>query len=284
MCYLLLGNISALISDDHVEPLAKACIRVYLPDGQYPTGYDPKRNIFTGPGQLSAAEVDAKRERLLAETRLDEKGNFTVGWELVHLFTEPLELDICLDQMPEQVTGMELQYHLGTLTPHWKFSGQRYVAAYAYVIPAESWNEIRAIYGTWVIAGTIKRNYARAGQTQFRVEVYNAGNQRLLARAETDEQGRYQLRFSRQPRGGTTAPVETGPDVYFKIYRNDQLLWGEATQVAARPGRRAIPACSVVDILLPLPGKPVANGKTRPTPGWLSNWTVKGRKSTVVSY
>lgn len=163
MCYLLIGNISALISDDHVEPLAQARIRVYLPDGRYPIGYNPKKNVFNGPGQLSSTEISAKRGRLLAEVRLDERGNFTMGWEQLHLFTEPLELDICLDGMPEQRRGAERHYHLGTLTPHWKYSGQRYVAAYAYVVPAESWNTMRAIYGTGVSAGTIKSNYTTIG-------------------------------------------------------------------------------------------------------------------------
>jgi hypothetical protein len=287
MCYLLIGNISALISDDCIEPLVNARLRVYLPDGSYPTGY-PKRNIFNGPGQLSSAQVAAKNDRLLAETTLDERGNFTLSWEQLHLFTEPLELDLCLNQMPGQVSGkgIESHYHLSTLVPHWKRSMQRYVAAYAYVIPAEDWSRIRASYGTWVIAGTVRRTPGK-GQVQLRVEVYNSLNNRLLATADTDERGRYLLRFGRKEiTSGKLMLIRdyrqtNPPDVYFKVYDNNRLLWEEEAKVAAMPGRKAIASCSVINIQMQ---QPVAKKHSGYVSGLLSHWAVVSRKSSLVSY
>jgi len=289
MCYLLIGNISALISEDCIEPLVNARLRVYLPDGSYPTGY-PKRNIFNGPGQLSTAQVAAKSDRLLAEATLDERGNFTLSWEQLHLFTEPLELDLNINRMPEQASGnsRELQYHLSTLVPHWKRSLQRYVAAFAYVIPAEHWSQIRAGYGTWVISGTVRNLHHREGQAQLKVEVYNAVNHRLLASANTDERGRYQLRFGRRElTSGKLMMVKdyrqnNAPDVYFKVYRDNRLLWEEEAETGLMPGRKAIASCSVINI----------NMQQHPTPkrtsgymsGLLSSWVVAGRKSSLVSY
>jgi hypothetical protein len=291
MCYLLIGNISALISDDCIEPLVNARLRVYLPDVSYPTGY-PKRNIFNGPGQLSSAEVAAKSDRLLAETTLDERGNFTLSWEQLHLFTEPLELDLCINRMPEQEQasgkGIERHFHLSTLVPHWKRSLQRYVAAYAYVIPAENWSQIRASYGTWVIAGTVRRIQLREGQSQLRVEVYNAIGHRLLASAGTDEKGRYQLRFGRRElTAGRLLLIrdyrhDTAPDVYFKVYRDNQLLWEEGAEVAGMPGRKSIAPCSVININMQQ--RPVAKKSTGYVSGLLSSWAVVARKSSLVHY
>lgn len=289
MCYLLLGNISALISDDSIEPLVNARLRVYLPETGYPTHYHPKKNIFNGPGLLTAAQVAAKSDRLLAETRLDEKGNFMLTWEQLHLFTEPLELDICLHHSPEQGNKeMDTHYHLSRLVPHWKRSGLRYVAAYAYVIPADSWRQIRANYGTWVIAGTVRKMHTREGQPQLKVEVYNAGNHRLLGYCGTDENGRYQLRFSRKELAGRFTFVnvprqESGPDVYFKIYRNNQLLWEEHEDAALMPGRRAIPSCSIINIVIPPQTSRNVPGKTPGLTGWLSNLSVTNRKRSLVS-
>jgi hypothetical protein len=290
MCYLLIGNISALISDDCIEPLVNARLRVYLPEGSYPAGY-PKRNIFNGPGQLSSAQVAAKSERLLAETTLDEKGNFTLSWEQLHLFTEPLELDICLTRMPEQVSGkgIESHYHLSTLVPHWKRSLQRYVAAYAYVIPAENWSQIRASYGTWVIAGTVRRIHSREGQSQLRVEAYNALGNRLLGHASTDEKGRYQLRFGRRDlTSGRLLMIRdyrqtSAPDVYFKVYRDNRLLWEEAAEMANMPGRKAIAPCSVININMQQE-KPAAKKTSGYVSGLLSSIAVAGRKSSLVHY
>jgi hypothetical protein len=290
MCYLLIGNISALISDDCIEPLVNARLRVYLPDGSYPTGY-PKRNIFNGPGQLSSADVAAKSDRLLAEATLDERGNFTLSWEQLHLFTEPLELDLCFERMPEQQVsgkGIERHYHLSTLVPHWKRSLQRYVAAFAYVIPAENWSQIRASYGTWVIAGAVRRIHSREGQSQLRVEVYNAIGHRLLASTSTDEKGRYQLRFGRRElTAGRLMLIRdyrqsTAPDVYFKVYRDNRLLWEEGAELAAMPGRKAIAPCSVININMQQ--RPVEKKSTGYVSGLLSSWAVVGRKSSFVSY
>ncbi|SFD52966.1 hypothetical protein SAMN05518672_102314 [Chitinophaga sp. CF118] len=289
MCYLLIGNISALISDDCIEPLVNARLRVYLPEGSYPKAC-PKRNIFNGPEQLSPAQVAAKSDRLLAETTLDERGNFTLNWEQLHLFTEPLELDICLNRMPEQASGknIESHYHLSTLVPHWKRSLQRYVAAFAYVIPAENWSQIRASYGTWVIAGTIRRIHSREGQSQLRVEVYNAVNNRLLACTSTDEKGRYQLRFGRRElTSGKLMLIRdyrhnNAPDVYFKVYRDNRLLWEEEADVANMPGRKAIASCSVINIHMQQ--VPVVKKPAGYVSGLLSNWAVVGRKSSLVNY
>lgn len=288
MCYLLIGNISALISDDCTEPLVDAFLRVYLPDGHHPVEAHPKRNNLNGPGQLTAGQVEAKRDRLLAETRLDERGNFTLTWEELHLFTEPLELDICLRHMPEQadIRGMESHYHLSTMVPHWKRSGQRYVAAYAYVLPVESWSQIRANYGTWVIAGTVRRLHTREGQAQLKVEAYNAGNHRLLGCACTDEKGRYQLRFGRKELASRLMLVGehrqvSGPDIYFKVYRDKQLLWEEESIVATMPGRKAISPCSMMNITM----QDIALKKTSGyVPGWLSSWAAPGRRSSLVSH
>lgn len=285
MCYLLIGNISALISDDCIEPLVNARLRVYLPEAGY-----PKRNIFNGPGQLSPAQVAAKSERLLAETTLDERGNFTLNWEQLHLFTEPLELDLCLNQMPGQDSGkgIESHYHLSTLVPHWKRSMQRYVAAFAYVIPVEDWSQIRASYGTWVIAGTVRRIHSKEGQSRLRVEVYNALSNRLLASTSTDERGRYLLRFGRKElTSGKLMLIRdyrqnNAPDVYFKVYRDNRLLWEEEATVATMPGRKAIASCSVININMQQ--SPVTKKQAGYVSGLLSNWAVVGRKSSIVSY
>jgi hypothetical protein len=288
MCYLLIGNISALISDECTEPLVDAFLRVYLPDGRHPIGVHPKKNVFSGPGQLTAGQVEAKRDRLLAETRLDERGDFTLTWEQLHLFTEPLELDICLRHMPEQadIRGMESHYHLSTLAPDWKRSGQRYVAAYAYILPAESWSQIRANYGTWVIAGTVRQLHTREGQAALKVKAYNAGNHRLLGCARTDEKGRYQLRFSRKELTSRLMLVGerrqmNGPDIYFKVYRDNQLLWEEEAQVGTMPERKSVGPCSMINIFMQDRAIKKTSGYV---PGWLSNWAVPGRKSSLVSH
>jgi hypothetical protein len=282
MSYLLIGNISALICDDCIEPLAKGRLRIYLPEDAYPADY-ANRGKFNHLTQLTPKQVAFKEHRLLAETVLDERGDFHLTWEQLHLFTEPLELDLCLDQMPGRASGKNSvnQYHLSKLVPHWKRTKDKYLAAYAYVIPSEHWNAIRGSYGTWVISGTVRYFETMAGQPQLKVEAYNAQNSHLLGTTYTNGQGRYKLHFGlKDMSAGKLLPVKhgqyhAGPDVYFKIYRNNQLLWEEDIQMAQSPERRAIAPCTLLNIVI----KPAtATRATRQLAHWLGGWSGATRQ------
>lgn len=255
MSYLLIGNISALICNDCIEPLANARIRVYLPDIQQRAAYQPS-GIFNDMKPLSAKDVLMKADRLLAEATLDDKGNFTLNWEEVHLFTEPLELDLCLDQLPgKNGSRQSRNFHLSNVVLHWKRNSNGYVGAYAYVIPAAAWHNIYANAGAWVITGVVKPYLGAAGQSQLKIEAYNALNGQMIGQANTNEEGRYFLHFSR--RHLTNGVMQTvipgrknlGPDVYFKVYRNGQMLWAEDERMSQARDRRDLGPCSNVNII-----------------------------------
>lgn len=282
MSYLLIGNISALICDECIEPMAKGRLRIYLPEGRYQSDVAGEGN-FNPLKQLSSADVEQKADRLLAETVLDERGDFRLSWDDIHLFTEPLELDLCLEQMPGRASGKRsvTQYHLSTMVPHWKRTRDKYLAAFAYVIPSEHWNQIRGSYGTWVISGTVRHHTSKVGQAQLKVAIYNAQNNQLLGTAQTNGQGRYKLQFGIQDMSaGVLLPVRhgqyhKGPDVYFKIYRKNQLLWEEDIQSAQSPERRAIAPCTLLNIII----KPSAVKRvTGHLAQWLGHWSVMSRQ------
>ncbi|WP_438939940.1 hypothetical protein [Chitinophaga hostae] len=255
MSYLLIGNISALICNDCIEPLANARIRIYLPDNRYQE--EPQANgIFNDMKPLSAKEVLMKADRLLAETSLDEKGNFCLSWEEVHLFTEPLELDLCLDQMPGRNGSRQPRnFHLSKLVLHWKRNSNGYVGAYAYVIPAVTWHNIYSHAGAWVITGVVKNHLGGEGQPHLKVEAYNALTGRLLGRAATNEEGRYYLHFSRQQVVRGMGPFiipglkNLGPDFFFKLYKHDLLLWEEDERISQSRERRDVAPCSNINII-----------------------------------
>lgn len=254
MSYLLIGNISALICNDCVEPLVNARIRVYLP--AVLQAADQPHGIFNDMKPLSAREVLMKADRLLAEATLDDKGNFSLFWKEVHLFTEALELDLCLDQLPgKNGTKQSRNFHLSKLVLHWKRNSDGYVGAYAYVIPAATWHNIYANAGAWVITGLVKPHMAASGQPHLKVEAYNALTGKLIGQAHTNEVGRYTLHFSRQHlANGVMHSIipgrrNLGPDVYFKVYRNNELLWAEDEKMARMPSRQDLGPCSNVNII-----------------------------------
>lgn len=284
MSYLLIGNISALICNDCIEPLANARIRVYLPATHTPATPQPS-GIFNDMQPLSAREVLMKADRLLAETTLDEKGGFSLSWNEVHLFTEALELDLCLDQLPGKNGNRHPRnYHLSRVVLPWKRNSTGYVGAYAYVIPAALWQNIYSGAGAWLITGVVKPYFSAPGQPHLKVEAYNALSGRLLGIAHTDESGRYFLHFSRdqvgtgRPQAIIPGRKNLGPDVYFKVYRNNHLLWAEDERMGLSRERRDIAPCSNINLIY-------RSSKVKRASDQIGNWfseiiTLKGTRKS----
>jgi hypothetical protein len=188
MSYLLIGNISALNSDNYIQPPPQAHVRVYLPDD---SRYGIQASgLLLRPEPLQEETVTRKGHRLLATTSLDEQGDFSLSWEQCHLFTEALELDITL--------GPDRHFHLGALAFHWKRTRDKYLAAFAYVIPA----------------GQLVRKDITSGA------------------AMPLRHGQYEVR----------------PDVYFRVYKNQQLFREEDPRKEDHPERRAIAPCTLLNI------------------------------------
>ncbi|RAJ79215.1 hypothetical protein CLV59_106276 [Chitinophaga dinghuensis] len=276
MSYLLIGNISAMIGEDCIEPLSNARIRVYLPESN--PGADHMtivKGIFNHLRPLSAKEVLMKADRLLAETTLDPKGNFRLYWNELHLFTEPLELDICLDEMPAKNGNRQSRnFHLSYMIPHWKRNQEGYLAAYAYVIPAEVWSNIYRQAGAWVLTGIVRNKANGEGESRLKVSAFNAITGKKIADAYTNEYGRYTMHFNRRDLfAGQLIPIRDGrpnfgPDVYFRLYKQDQLIWEENESHAMVTARQDIAPCSSIDILYK-PG--IIVRATRHITGWLNS-------------
>ncbi|RFS18836.1 hypothetical protein DVR12_25995 [Chitinophaga silvatica] len=275
MSYLLIGNISALIGHDCVEPLVNARVRIYLPELSAQVIRPASKGIFNDMVPLSAKEVLMKADRLLAEATLDSKGNFSVSWKEIHLFTEELELDLCLDQLPGKNGATKPRnFHLSRLVLHWKRNTMGYVGAYAYVIPADIWQQIYANAGAWVITGLVKNHESGPGLPDLSVEAYNAINGQVIGHGFTNEVGRYYLYFSRQHlSSGNLQPISServnmGPDVYFKIYQKGQLIWEEDEKMANMPERKDVGHCAQLNIIC----KP---SRVRKASGQIGNWLTE---------
>lgn len=287
MSYLLIGNISALICEENIEPLANARIRIYLPSQHY-GAEELARGIFKDLRRLSENNVAAKTDHLLAESVLDERGNFSICWEDLHLFTEPLEMDICLNSVPGRHTGQQewVQFHLSTFVPHWKRSKDKYLGAFAYVVPADKWTIIRREFGAWVISGAVKHYETLQGLKTLRVEAYNALNDKLLGTGSTNDAGQYRLYFSRKEiTGGRLMQIlkneqdifNEGPDVYFKIYNGNQLVWQESKDTALQPERQQLKHCAKLNLFIQ---PPPAEKKPARLSGWFSDFIQSNRTRT----
>jgi hypothetical protein len=261
MSYLLIGNVSALICDECIEPLAYARVRMYLPVTPSPA-HELQAAQFSGPREVSETEFAQKEERLLATTVLDERGNFSLNWDEVHLITESLEMDIELGRVPGQrnPAGSVRRYQLSIQTHAWKRGIDKHVAAFAYVVPSRNWADMRADFGAGVITGSVRHHETYAAMGGLRVEAYNALTDRIVGWGNTNDHGRYKLFFHI---GGQQSHA---PEIYFKLYSNDQLVWSEDKDVAFQPERQCMAPCSRMNLFV----KPAS--ESRKAPRYISGW------------
>ncbi len=272
MSYQLIGNIAALICDDGIEPLATATFSVYLP-ALCAAHCATDLGIFREPVPISAAEAARKEDRLLARATLDADGNFRANWQEIHLFTEPLELDVCITSVPgaRKTGGSPQHFSLGLFVPHWRRNKDRYVAAFAYMVPSGCWAGIRHQLQAWAITGVVRHYRSRQPVPKVIVQAFHARNGKKLGEAFANAQGRFCLRFAFEPLHRHLLPMgngelRIGPDVFFRILTQEGfLLWSEDRAAGFLPERQGLPVCSKQDIDV----KPSPALKSRlPLSGW----------------
>ncbi|RAJ06763.1 hypothetical protein LX64_01890 [Chitinophaga skermanii] len=285
MSYLLIGNLSALVCDDAIEHVSKATIRVYLPASRF-HGDDKQDDNTTDLHPITPTAYLQKKERLLAEGTVDETGHFSLAWEEIHLFTEPLEFDISLSQVPgKRAAQTAMHFQLGMFVPQWKREHGLYKAAFAYIIPSHQWSVIRGAFRSWVITGTVKHAQTISGIGNLRVEAYNAENDQLISWGTTNEKGKFKLYYNVSEEDSSLQAVvhaddeeyyTAGPSIYFKIYRHNQLIWSEGKDVALLPERQQITPCSRMHLYI----DPAASSSNKPggyEKGWLHNLMDKSQ-------
>ncbi len=257
MSYHLIGNISALICDDGIEPLATATLRIYLP-AMAAGGPLPAFGISQEPMRIQPEEAASKADRLLAEVTLDAEGNFRACWQEIHLFTEPLEIDMCITHVPgvKKAAATPQHFHLGVMVPNWRRNKDRYLSAFAYIIPSDCWNSIRHQLQSWAITGVVKHYRSHNAMPKVRVQAYNARNGKKLGEAMSNEYGRFRMQFPFEPAHRHLLPVRNGvirigPDVFFKVLTPEGfIIWSEERSMGSHPQRQGVPPCSKQDLYI----------------------------------
>ncbi|PUZ20667.1 hypothetical protein GA0116948_11387 [Chitinophaga costaii] len=255
MSYQLIGNLSALICDDGIAPLANATLRIYLPELSINNEVD-WLGIVRDPIPLSAEAVAQKADRLLAEVVLDAAGNFRVAWQEIHLFTEPLELNICITNIAGLGNPMASPQHfsLGMFVPDWKRHKEIYMAAFAYIVPSECWAQIHHQLHVWAITGIVRHYRNHLPVSRVIVQAFQEGSGKKLGEAFVNEQGRFRLQFAYKPPRRRLPPegnptMQKGPHVFFKVLTMEgATIWSENRAMDLQPECQGLATCTKQEI------------------------------------
>lgn len=234
MNFVFRGSLCGRICDDCTELLHNVVIRLYRPAGEENLAARAAAAAKHSLAALSEEDVEAKADRLLAETTTDANGRFLFELNGEELDYEggPFEVDVRLTRVPGHEEESEpIQFTITTLQPAWREREDVFVAVWEYCIPKRFWCAIREMFDAWVICGRVVA--AATGAAVPNVVVRAFDNDWIeddpLGTATTDRSGRFRINYTSDTFKQTFlspigVDVETplftstaGPDVYFHI-------------------------------------------------------------------
>lgn len=260
--YIFKGSVFGALCSDCREPLAGTKLRFYR--------LAPERNVtmlavanpkdtFT---QVDESAVAARKPLLLAETAIDERGNFSVEFPQSY-DGEAFEIDLYCGTVPNRKPGPKppapLQFTITTLQPMWRAVEQNRIAAWEYIIPYRYWCGIRGRFGAWTICGYVRLCSNRAPIGGVRVRAFDVDwlQDDALGSAITDGNGHFRIDYSADDFKKTIfSPVINlewtgGPDLYFKVETlSGTVLLAEPSSRGRAPDRENAGPCFCVDLCL----------------------------------
>ena len=264
MSYHLIGHLSALVCDDYVEPLPGAKISIFLP-GSFCSESRKKVTKYTTRNThfypIKETDLVHNEDYLLAETTVGENGQFSLCWEELHLFTEPLEFTLSLKQIPgmSKPASKSMHFYLGRFTPQWTRNKGNYRGAFAYIVPGKNWSQVRAGFQNWIITGAINWEGTSQLAPGIRIEAFDKLSGKMISWGRTGDNGRFCLYYNpadiqyqglRAIVSNNNIYLPAGPSVYFKCYDGNRLILSEHPDIATMRGRRDLSPCSRLNITL----------------------------------
>jgi hypothetical protein len=260
MNYHFKGRLQGLICPECPEPMAGLLVRLYRVARSDVTAQavaQPKDTFAI----LSDEEVNAKANRLLAETRSDAEGGFAFDLgERPAYEGEAFEIDLRCDSLPGQAPGAQpVQFTVTTLQPQWRQTERGWVAAWEHALAHRYWCAVRARLDAWAICGRVTVCGTTQAVMGVRVRAFDADwtQDDPLGSAMTDAAGNFRIDYSgvsfRRTPFSPAINLEWsgGPDVYFRVEAADgtPLLIEDRSQ-GRMPARENIGHCYCVRLCI----------------------------------
>src|SRR5215212_9345569 len=172
MSHIIRGSLRGLVCAKGASvPIHPATVLLYRVRTERPL---PSPEDQREPVALSADEIGAKEQMLVARAETDAQGNFTA--QLERYDGEPLEVDLRFDRGPQgKGEGAEpLQVSLGTVRLDWQRTQDGAIAVWRYILPHLWWCWILRYFGIWVIWGRVVTCKERLPLSGFTVRAYDA--------------------------------------------------------------------------------------------------------------
>jgi hypothetical protein len=256
--YRLHGALRGILCGECSEPLAHVKVRIY----RLRNAQDAARLAVAEAKDtfrvLTADEIQAKAELLLAEVDTDDQGGFTATLgDHQRYGGEAFEIDVYCGTVPhrrpEPPPKGPVQFSITTVQPQWRERNDERVAAWDYALSQRFWCHVRALFDAWVICGRVTVCDTKQAAVGVKVLAFDRDwlKDDPLGTATTDGDGRFRIDYlGADFRRGTWLNVELvgGPDVYFRLESPSGEVVQEPPSMGRNPGRENIGPCFCVSL------------------------------------
>jgi len=268
MSYLFSGKLFGYLCPNCPEDLANMLVRLYrLPPDKQAAAHataNPKDTFEIHDPDA----VDKKSERLLAEARTNDHGEFRIELGSKQEYNgEPFELDVYLEQVPGGLSKKKhepVQFTVTTLQPQWRQREKDYISYWEYGISHRYWCGIRRRFDAWVICGKVTSCETQLPLSGLIVKAFDADwlQDDHLGSATTDGSGKFRIDYTTSDFHKTPfSPIINleligGPDLYFRIESGGSPVLEEARSRGRDPDRENAGPCFCVELCVPLEEQP----------------------------
>jgi hypothetical protein len=254
--YSFHGNLRGVLCGECSEPLSGVKVRLY----RLRSDQDVTRLAVAEPKDtfrvLTAEEIDAKLERLIAEVDTDDKGGFVVRFDEGSRYGGgAFEIDVYCGTVPHRFPVPPpkgpVQFSITTVQPQWRERKEVRVAVWEHALSQRFWCFIRSLFDAWTICGRVTVCGTQRPAAGVRVLAFDRDwlSDDPLGIATTDGDGRFRIDYlGADFRRGTWLNLELfgGPDVYFRLESPSGEIVQEPPNTGRNPGRENIGPCFCV--------------------------------------
>ncbi len=273
MSYIFKGKLCGYICGECQEPLAGLKVRLYRTRKEQNITALAVANPKDTLNILSENILKEKESSLIAETEIDEQGNFQFELGIKQKYDgEAFEIDIYCKTVPRLKSLPDkqepVQFTITVLQPQWKKIGEKYVGVWEYCIPWRFWCALRARFGAWVICGRVTVCNTKVPVAGLKVYAFDVDwlQDDDLGFGITDGDGKFRIDYSFSDFNKTpfspfiNFELIGGPDIYFRVEDSGgNVLLNEPRSRGRQNDRENTGPCFCVDLCVDIQVVPPFN-------------------------
>lgn len=273
MSYIFKGKLCGYICGECQEPLAGLKVRLYRTRKEQNITALAVANPKDTLNILSENILKEKESSLIAETEIDEQGNFQFELGKKQKYDgEAFEIDVYCKTVPRLKSLPDkqepVQFTITVLQPQWKKIGEKYVGVWEYCIPWRFWCALRARFGAWVICGRVTVCNTKVPVAGLKVYAFDVDwlQDDDLGFGITDGDGKFRIDYSFSDFNKTpfspfiNFELIGGPDIYFRVEDSGgNVLLNEPRSRGRQNDRENAGPCLCVDLCVDIEVVPPFN-------------------------